>query len=142
MLKNFLKRFWWCNSSRVVIFFHLMDRVPLKQLICASGDTVDVGGFWWGGGLVVRGGCRWLSFRGCRFCPAPMAEGIAIRQRGPALRAEVHGSGSFVWGDKGWGFLFEGSGGWRRRWEVTQHPLNDEMYHIFTPRPLAFIISC
>jgi hypothetical protein len=33
-----------------------------------------------------------------------MADGIAIRQRGPALRAEVHGSGSFVWGDKGWGF--------------------------------------
>ena len=58
---------------------------------CASGDAVDTGGFWWSGGLVVGGGCRWLCFRGCHFFPALGADVITIRQRGPALRAEGMG---------------------------------------------------
>lgn len=65
---------------------------------------MEVGGFWRGGGLVVRGGCRRLSLRGCRFFPALRADVIVIRQRGPAVGAEVHGGGSFAWEDKGWDF--------------------------------------
>jgi hypothetical protein len=37
--------------------------------------------------------------------PAKGAEVVAIRQRGSAIRADVHGTGSFVWVDKGWVFF-------------------------------------
>ena len=67
-------RHTFCVSFAIFCHFLFPDRpAPVEQVFYASGNDVDVGGFRWG--LVVRGGCYRLAFRGCGCFPATVADG-------------------------------------------------------------------
>jgi hypothetical protein len=68
---------------------------------------MDAGGFLVGWEAGCSGRVSSACFLGLPLFLALRADGIAIRQRDPTVGAEVQGSGSFRWGDKGWVFVIE-----------------------------------